>query len=474
MNIYIRSKNNKYGVYKNNAKRASKTFTTLDEAKEYAEKLAKKENGIVIDTVTIKKITTKVKKSKVIRRTLLILFIIFLITIIVLGYLYKDQIIAGIKPYLPSDSSSSSESSTTESSSEVTVLGNSDFQIHFLELGNEYSGDCTYIKAGEVDILIDAGSKAASATTIKKYVDQYCTDGKLEYVIATHAHEDHISGFVGNTNSNSGILYQYEIGTIIEFARSNSSSKIYSNYQIARDYAVTNGAVCYTANDCFNNTNNASDTFIINNDTTLQILYNKYYFEKSDDENDYSVCTLFTHGNNKFLLTGDLEEKGEKALANYYKTNGGLGHVDLFKAGHHGSKTSSNDCLLDIITPDICTICCCAGNTEYTANYNNVFPTQEFITRIAKHTDKVYATTVFNEKTLKFESLNGNIVISSDKVNLEVNCTNNNTKLKDTTWFNETVYVDSSNNICSGKGKKDFFTSATPGVKAVPRRVWPN
>ena len=48
-----------------------------------------------------------------------------------------------------------------------------ELQFHFIELGNEYTGDCTYIKAGELDILIDAGSRKSSATAIKEYVDKY-------------------------------------------------------------------------------------------------------------------------------------------------------------------------------------------------------------------------------------------------------------------------------------------------------------
>ena len=34
------------------------------------------------------------------------------------------------------------------------------FSVHFLELGNKYTGDCTYIKYGNVDILIDCGSRS--------------------------------------------------------------------------------------------------------------------------------------------------------------------------------------------------------------------------------------------------------------------------------------------------------------------------
>ena len=95
------------------------------------------------------------------------------------------------------------------------------------------------------------------------------------------------------------------------------------------------------------------------------------------------------------------------------------------------------------------------------------------ITRVAAYTDRIYVTTVFNEKTLKFESLNGNIIISSNGEAVGVYATNNITKLKDSTWFNETVYIDKNGNICSGKGKEDFFTSATTGVTAVKRRIWP-
>ena len=209
----------------------------------------------------------------------------------------------------------------------------------------------------------------------------------------------------------------------------------------------------------------------------MDILYNYYYFNESEDENNYSVCIMLNYNDNHFMLTGDLELEGEEEMAKYYdgsvaeKT---LPKVKLFKAGHHGSKTSTNECLLAKIQPEIVCVCCCAGSTEYTADYNNVFPTQDMITRVAKYTDRIYVTTVFNEKTLEFESLNGNIIISSNGEAVGVSATNNITKLKDSAWFNETVYVDSDGNICSGKGKEDFFTSTTAGVTAVKRRIWPN
>ena len=44
---------------------------------------------------------------------------------------------------------------------DVYVSG--DLSIHFMELGNNYTGDAVYIKAGDTDILIDAGSRTNSA-----------------------------------------------------------------------------------------------------------------------------------------------------------------------------------------------------------------------------------------------------------------------------------------------------------------------
>lgn len=354
-----------------------------------------------------------------------------------------------------------------------------DLQIHFLELGNDYTGDSTYIKAGDNDILIDAGSRKNSAETIKKYVDQYCTDGVLEYVIATHADQDHIAGFVGNSSGSTrtGILYQYEVETIIDFARSDKTTQIYKDYQTARTNAINKGAKHYTAAECFNNEGEAKSTYDLGNGIELTILYNYYYFNKSSDENNYSVCTLLTYNEHHFMFTGDLEKDGEEKLASYY--NGStpaktLPKVDLFKAGHHGSKTSSNDCLLKLIEPKIVCVCCCAGGSEYTNQYKNTFPTQDMINRVAKYTDRVYVTTYYDEKATTYKSLNGNIIISSNGNTIGVSASNNITKLKDSKWFNETIYVKSGIYHCSEAGKKDYYTSATSGTSAVPRRVWPS
>ncbi len=349
-----------------------------------------------------------------------------------------------------------------------------DFQIHSLELGNEYAGDCTYIKAGDVDILIDAGSRKGSATTIKKYLDKYVTDGKLEYVIATHAHQDHIAAFVGNKKGNTrdGILYQYEVGTIIDFNYTNSTAQIYEDYLDARDNLISKGTKHYTAGDCFNNKNGAAQTYHLTDLVDMQILYNKYYYETSSDENNYSVVTLFTYKGEterNFFLSGDLEKEGEEALAEYYSRNDTptLPKVTYYKAGHHGSKTSSNAELLEMIQPEIVTVCCCAGNKEYTQNIDNTFPTQDMIDRVAKYTDRVYVTSLFDEITDDYASMNGDIIVSVSGKNIGISTTNNLTKLKDTEWFNELIWV------IDVKGEAQSSTEGTAGAYQRPRRIMP-
>lgn len=325
----------------------------------------------------------------------------------------------------------------------IEVYTAGDLSFHFLELGNKYTGDCTYIKAGDVDILIDAGSKTDSISTITAYINEFVTDNTLEYVIVTHAHEDHYAGFATNQNQSS-IFDLYSVNTIIDFAKTNKSdtAAMQSNYLRERAEAVAKGATHYTALDCVNETNGATKTFDLGSDITLTILEHKYYTQKASSENDYSVCTLFTHGNNNFLFTGDLEEDGEKSLVELNN----LPHCKLYKAGHHGSKTSSSDILLNEITPEICAVCCCAGNYEYTDTNSNNFPTQDFVNRISKHTDAVYVTTMgvprWDEeageyKNDQFVSMNGNIVVLSGGKNVVVECSNNNTKLKDTDWFKQ-------------------------------------
>ena len=305
-----------------------------------------------------------------------------------------------------------------------------EFQIYFLELGNIYTGDAIYVKAGENDILIDAGSRPSSKNAIKEYINQYCKDGKLEYVIATHAHQDHIAAF----GCSEGIFYSYDIDTIIDFPLTESKTQTYQKYVAGREYAIDNGAEHFTALQCYNEEDGAQKVYSLGEGITMEILYQDYYVDDAASENDYSVCVLFEYNDKKFLLTGDFEAEGEEKLvaANGEK----IKDCDLFKAGHHGSYTASTDALLNVVKPKISVCTCVCGSTEYTTNNDRIFPSQDYINRISKHTSQVYVTSLcVDYENGEYMSMNGTIIVSCNGNMVAVACTDNTTVLKDTEWF---------------------------------------
>ena len=324
-----------------------------------------------------------------------------------------------------------------------------DFEAHFMELGNQYTGDCIYIRSGDTDILIDAGSRENSADAIIEYVDQYVTDGVLEYVIATHADRDHIAAY-------EGIFEHYKVKTIIDFPLTNKTgddeTNILRTYYEYRDLEVKNGAVHYTALECYEESvEGAQRVYQISKSVEMEILYNYYYEHTSSDENNYSVCLMFNQGDNHYLFTGDLEEDGELELVNYYDGSSeerySLPHCVLYKAGHHGSKTSTTAELMAQIQPEYVIVCCCAGTPEYTTIEENKFPTQTMIDNVAPYTDNVYIPSMLDEilgynnsgepNSWSVTSMNGNIIFACSFGVVNISFSNNDLKLKDTDWFKE-------------------------------------
>ena len=377
-----------------------------------------------------KKQQRAVKKAAKKHPVLITVIILLVATIGILCFLHWKRIIhiPFLDKILPQQQATVDGVGGAFTEEDLTEIKSNDVSIHFLELGNEYTGDCTLIKVGNTEVLIDAGSRASSASTIISYVNQFCTDGTLEYVIATHADQDHIAAF-------PSVFEAYECGTIIDFAKTNKNTQTYQNYVAARDKEVAAGATHYTVLECWDNENGAKRNYTLGDGVTMNFLYQRFYEETTEDENDYSVCMLLTEtyegGVNNYLFTGDLEKDGEASLVE----KNALPKCKLFKGGHHGSKTSSTDALLSIIRPDIVCVCCCAGSDEYKAKPENTFPTQAFVNRVAKYTKNVYVTTLANDTEKGYESMNGNIVVMSKNGDVKVRCSNNATLLKDTDWF---------------------------------------
>ena len=318
----------------------------------------------------------------------------------------------------------------------VNVVEFDDLEINFMMLGNKYAGDSIYIKAGDTDILVDAGSRKSSASTIKEYLldsssslHSYVSDGKLEYVIATHADQDHIAAFVGTKDKNGnrdGILSSFDIDTIIEFPKTEGSS-LYNEYRELVDNLEDNGTKVYTALECFNEENGASRVIQVAAGIEIEILYNYYYEHETSNENNYSVCFMLRRGEEQYLFTGDLENEGK--AEQYLVENNNLGEVYFYKMGHHGSKTSSSMELLSVIKPQVVVATCAAFVKEYNVNStDNLFPTKAAIDNLVeigtvKH---FYVPTMLSTNEEGYEPANGHIVVKANSNGTYVECSHSN------------------------------------------------
>lgn len=268
-NMYIikKNKNNKWIIIKEGGKRAVRIFETKIEAMMYAQE--KYPNDFKVELSSSNKKTNKSFKLKFCLIFVVILFVLVGAFFIVWKFTpvgeQIDNLIAevfGSKTEKPNDNpeapapDDSNESNLEHLSSVQESVIYDDFQIHFMMLGNDKAGDSIYIKAGDIDILIDAGSRQASVDTTKEYINRYCKDNTLEYVIATHGDQDHIEGFT-DTNNRKGIFSSYICKNIIDFEYTTKTTSTYNDYVTLRDAEVAAGANHYYASDCFNNANGA-------------------------------------------------------------------------------------------------------------------------------------------------------------------------------------------------------------------------
>lgn len=100
---------------------------------------------------------------------------------------------------------------------------------------------------------------------------------------------------------------------------------------------------------------------------------------KTDNEN--CMCVLFESEKCVILVTGDRSRSGEKRLIRNFD----LPHVDILIGGHHGSKNSTSDELLEAVTPDI--VIFSTGKDNFYGH-----PAQEVLDRLENYHCTVYRT----------------------------------------------------------------------------------
>lgn len=186
----------------------------------------------------------------------------------------------------------------------------------FVDVGQ---GDCVHIRAGGKNILIDGGGNInynVGKNILKPYLlKNGCS--KTDMALATHLHTDHYKG-------------------IEELAEEGMVDSVRTGVTAGRFFEIT-------------------EYVVIEALWPVEII-------SGQDENENCSVFMVTYEDYKILITGDLDEEGEKELMRLYEGTDKL-KADILKIGHHGSGGSTCDQFLNAVDPDICVIQ--AGKNNY-------------------------------------------------------------------------------------------------------------
>ena len=204
-------------------------------------------------------------------------------------------------------------------------------EVHFIDVGQ---GDAIFISCQGHYMLIDAGDNSKGSTV--RYYMKKLGVSSLDYVIGTHPDADHIGGL-------DVVIENFDVKTIL-MPDAENDTITYRDVIDAIKWA--------------------------NNKITLPIVGKEYSLgtmtftilspgKKYSALNDMSIAVMLKHGSNKFLLTGDCELESEEDMLN--------GDIDLsadvFKLGHHGSRTSNPEAFLKAVSPTDVVISCGKTNS---------------------------------------------------------------------------------------------------------------
>ncbi len=249
-----------------------------------------------------------------------------------------------------------------------SVTAEGELEVHFIDVGN---ADCIFIRQQDKTLLIDAG-ESTTYDRVKDYLLDYGVT-KLDMVVATHPHADHIGGM-------PSVLEDFEVGQFIMSFMPDSATPTTKGYlRMLELLDEKNVTICEAK---------VGDVYELGT-ARLQVLGP---IEETTDKNNMSVITRLTFGDRAFLFTGDAESGVEKDLveSGYDLT------ADVMKLGHHGSKTSNSSRLLSAVSPQ-CVVATCGKDNDYG------HPSLEVLRRLEAMDITLYRADV-----------SGHIVITSD------------------------------------------------------------
>lgn len=205
-------------------------------------------------------------------------------------------------------------------------------KVHFINAGQ---GDSILIESDGHYMLIDAGENK-KGSTVTQYLDSLKIQ-RLDYVIGTHPHSDHIGGL-------DTVIKAFDIGKVILPPVTHTTKTFEDLLDALRDKDLKIARPT------------AGDIYQLGSATFQIIAPNKDY---GDNLNNWSVGIRLTCGNNAFLFAGDAEKEAEHDMT----VNGLPLQADVLKLGHHGSRTSSTDEFLDKVNPSYAVILCGRDNS---------------------------------------------------------------------------------------------------------------
>ena len=222
--------------------------------------------------------------------------------------------------------------------------------VRYLDVGQ---ADSILVQSEGINMLIDAGTNSSGQTVVKDLEDLGVT--KIDYLIGTHPHEDHIGGM-------DDIIKNFDIGIIY-------MPKIQTNTKTFEDVldAVSEKGLKITSPK-------KGDEFEVGG-ARCEIMTDR--IEDTSNLNLSSIVIRMTYGTQSFLFMGDAEKENEETRQ--------WPQTTVLKVGHHGSSTSSSTQFLNEVQPQISVISVGKDN-----KYGH--PTKTTINKLEKIKTKIYRT----------------------------------------------------------------------------------
>lgn len=211
-------------------------------------------------------------------------------------------------------------------------LENANLQIFFFDVGQ---ADSILVINDNKTMLIDAGNNADGALLVQ-YIEKLGIS-KIDYVIGTHAHEDHIGGL-------DDIVRAFDVDVIyMPYASEKVSTETYKQVQEAIYNKTQEDKTLVVENPKINTTFSIGDA---------ECIVKHVDNNNPENINNSSIVIEMTAEKEKYLFMGDSEKEVENGELNAVVWD----DIDVLKVGHHGSDKSTTQRFIDTVLPEIAII----------------------------------------------------------------------------------------------------------------------